>query len=47
MRAIHLCALIVLSQPCINSVSAKEYRLQSPSGNITANIDCGDELIIP
>lgn len=44
MRAIHLCALIVLSQPCINSVSAKEYRLQSPSGNITANIDCGDEL---
>ena len=26
------------------SATAKEYRLQSPSGKITAEIDCGDEL---
>lgn len=26
------------------SVTAKEYRLQSPSGKITAEINCGDEL---
>lgn len=26
------------------SAMAKEYRLQSPSGKITAEIDCGDEL---
>ena len=44
MRIVHLYALAVLLLPCVNSVSAKEYRLQSPSGKITANIDCGDEM---
>lgn len=44
MKIVHLYALAVLLLLCVDSVSAKEYRLQSPSGKITANIDCGDEM---
>ena len=44
MRIIRLYALVALLLPCLNSVSAKQYQVESPSGKITANIDCGDEM---
>lgn len=44
MRAIHLYMLAGVLLSCCGSATAKEYRLQSPSGKITAEIGCGDEL---
>ena len=44
MRIIRLYALVALLLPCLNSVSAKQYQVESPSGKITANIDCGYEM---
>ncbi len=44
MRAIHLYALAGILLSWCGSATAKEYRLQSPSGKITAEIDCGDKL---
>ena len=44
MRAIHFYAFATLLLTSGVSATAKEYRLQSPSGKITAEINCGDEL---
>ncbi len=44
MRTIKFYAFALLLLSSFNSISAKEYRLQSPSGKIAANIDCGDNL---
>ena len=44
MRAIHFYAFATLLLTSGVSATAKEYRLQSPSGIITAEINCGDEL---
>lgn len=44
MRAIHLYALAGILLSWCGSATAKEYRLQSPSGKITAEIDCSDKL---
>lgn len=44
MRAIRFYVLALMLLPCVDSISAKEYLLHSPSGKITAEIDCGDEL---
>lgn len=44
MRTIKFYAFALLLLSSFNSISAKEYRLQSPSGKIAANIDSGDNL---
>ena len=44
LRAINFYAFATLLLTSGVSATAKEYRLQSPSGKITAEISCGDEL---
>ncbi len=44
MKAIHFCVLAVSLLPAAHSVAARQYQIASPSGKITANIDCGESM---